>query len=105
LGAFLVGAYQETLGDLHNLFGDTDAVHVVIQDNGYQVVDVVEGDTVSEVLSYVQYNLEKLTNRIRRASEKSILEGRMTKSEARVLMKYYQEGLAGYTYLEEPEGS
>jgi len=102
-GVFLVGAYQETLGDLHNLFGDTDAVHVSIQDNGYQVVDVVEGDTVGEVLTYVQYNLEKLVNRIRRASDRSILEGQMTKSEARILMKYYQEGLAGYTYLEEPE--
>ena len=103
MGAFLVGAYQETLGDLHNLFGDTDAVHVALNDKGYEVVDVVEGDTVGEVLTYVQYNLEVLVNNIRRASERSILKGQMTKSEARVLLKYYQEGLAGYTYLEEPE--
>jgi arginine decarboxylase len=101
LGVFLVGAYQEILGDLHNLFGDTDAVHVSINDNGYTVDDVVEGDTVGEVLSYVQYNLEKLTGNIRKAAEHSILEGRMTKVEARTLMKYYQDGLSGYTYLEE----
>ena len=102
-GAFLAGAYQEILGDLHNLFGDTDAVHVSIHENGYTVEDVVEGDTVGEVLTYVQYNLEKLVNRIRRASERSIVEGQMSKSEARLLMRYYQQGLAGYTYLEEPE--
>lgn len=103
LGVFLVGAYQEILGDLHNLFGDTDAVHVSINENGYSVNDVVEGDTVGEVLSYVQYNLEKLTGKIRKAAEHSIVEGRMTKIEARTLMRYYQQGLAGYTYLEEPE--
>jgi arginine decarboxylase len=103
LGAFLVGAYQEILGDLHNLFGDTDAVHVTITKNGYSVSDVVEGDTVGEVLSYVQYNLEKLTGEIRKAAEHSIIEGRMSKIEARTLMRYFQDGLAGYTYLEEPE--
>ena len=103
LGVFLVGAYQEILGDLHNLFGDTDAVHISINEKGYNVDDVVEGDTVGEVLSYVQYNLEKLTNRIRRAAEKSIVCGQMTKTEARTLIRYYQQGLNGYTYLEEPE--
>ena len=103
LGVFLVGAYQEILGDLHNLFGDTDAVHVSINENGYHVDDVVEGDTVGEVLSYVQYNLEKLTGNIRKAAEHSIVEGRMSKIEARTLMRYYQDGLAGYTYLEEPD--
>jgi len=103
LGVFLVGAYQEILGDLHNLFGDTDAVHISINDNGYTVDDVVEGDTVGEVLSYVQYNLERLTTNIRKAAEHSIVEGRMSKLEARTLMRYYQNGLSGYTYLEEPE--
>ncbi|MCJ8276084.1 MAG: arginine decarboxylase, partial [Bdellovibrionales bacterium] len=102
-GVFLGGAYQEILGDLHNLFGDTDAVHISITENGYTVNDVVEGDTVGEVLSYVQYNLEKLTNKMRRAADSSIVEGRMTKAEARTLIRYYQQGLAGYTYLEEPE--
>lgn len=103
LGVFLVGAYQEILGDLHNLFGDTDAVHITITENGYSVSDVVEGDTVGEVLSYVQYNLEKLTGKIRKAAEHSIIEGRMSKIEARTLMRYYQDGLSGYTYLEESE--
>ncbi len=103
LGVFLVGAYQEILGDLHNLFGDTDAVHVSINENGYSVDDVVEGDTVGEVLSYVQYNLEKLTANIRKAAEHSIIEGRMSKIEARTLMRYYQDGLAGYTYLEDTD--
>lgn len=103
LGVFLVGAYQEILGDLHNLFGDTDAVHISITDSGYSVSDVVEGDTVGEVLTYVQYNLEKLTTNIRKAAEHSIVEGRMSKIEARTLMRYYQDGLSGYTYLEEPE--
>ncbi len=89
---------------VENLFGDTDAVHSSINEKGYHVNDVVvEGDTVGEVLSYVQYNLEKLTNRIRRAAEKSIVRGQMTKTEARTLIRYYQQGLNGYTYLEESE--
>ena len=103
LGVFLVGAYQEILGDLHNLFGDTDAVHISINNKGYHVENVVEGDKVGEVLSYVQYNLEKLTAKVRKAAEQSIVRGEMTKAEARTLMHYYQQGLNGYTYLEESE--
>lgn len=103
MGAFLVGAYQEILGDLHNLFGDTDAVHVSISPEGYQIEHVVEGDTVSEVLSYVQYNREELINKIRRASEASIANNKMTRQEAKHLIQLYQEGLSGYTYLEEPD--
>jgi arginine decarboxylase len=103
MGAFLVGAYQEILGDLHNLFGDTDAVHVSISPDGYQIEHVVEGDTVAEVLSYVQYNREELINRIRKASESSILNNTMSKQEAKMLIQLYQEGLSGYTYLEEPD--
>lgn len=103
MGVFLVGAYQEILGDLHNLFGDTDAVHVSISTDGYQIEHVVEGDTVAEVLSYVQYNREELINRLRKASESSILIGAMTKQEAKLLIQLYQEGLSGYTYLEEPD--
>lgn len=103
MGVFLVGAYQEILGDLHNLFGDTDAVHVSISTDGYQVEHVVEGDTVSEVLSYVQYNREELINRLRKASESSIVSGSMTRQEAKLLIQLYQEGLSGYTYLEEPD--
>jgi arginine decarboxylase len=103
MGVFLVGAYQEILGDLHNLFGDTDAVHITITSAGYTVDHVVEGDTVTEVLSYVQYNRPELIESIRRASEDSILRGSISKNEARLLMRHYEEGLSGYTYLEDPE--
>ncbi len=103
MGVFLVGAYQEILGDLHNLFGDTDAVHITLTSSGYTVDHVVEGDTVTEVLSYVQYNRPELIESIRRASEESILKGTISKHEARALMRHYEEGLSGYTYLEDPE--
>ncbi len=103
MGVFLVGAYQEILGDLHNLFGDTDAVHITVTNAGYTVDHVVEGDTVTEVLSYVQYNRPELIESIRRASEESIMRGTISKHEARLLMRHYEEGLSGYTYLEEPE--
>lgn len=103
MGVFLVGAYQEILGDLHNLFGDTDTVHVSLTSEGYEVKHVVEGDTVSEVLQMVQYSREELINKLRRSAEKSINEGRMSKKEARLLMHLYQAGLSGYTYLEEPD--
>jgi arginine decarboxylase len=103
MGVFLVGAYQEILGDLHNLFGDTDAVHITVTTAGYTVDHVVEGDTVTEVLSYVQYNRPELIESIRKASEESILRGTISKQEARLLMRHYEEGLSGYTYLEDPE--
>lgn len=105
MGVFLVGAYQEILGDLHNLFGDTDAVHITVTNAGYTVDHLVEGDTVTEVLSYVQYHRPELIESIRRASEESILKGTITKAEARLLMRHYEEGLSGYTYLEDPEQS
>lgn len=101
MGVFLVGAYQEILGDLHNLFGDTDAVHITVTNAGYTVDHVVEGDTVTEVLSYVQYQRPELIEGIRRASEESILKNTITKAEARLLMRHYEEGLSGYTYLED----
>jgi arginine decarboxylase len=103
MGVFLVGAYQEILGDLHNLFGDTDAVHITVTNAGYTVDHVVEGDTVTEVLSYVQYHRAELVESIRKASEESILRGTIAKNEARLLMRHYEIGLSGYTYLEEPE--
>ena len=103
MGVFLIGAYQEILGDLHNLFGDTDAVHITVTNAGYTVDHVVEGDTVTEVLSYVQYHRPELIESIRRASEESILKGTISKQEARLLMRHYEEGLSGYTYLEDPE--
>ncbi len=103
MGVFLVGAYQEILGDLHNLFGDTDAVHITVTNAGYSVDHVVEGDTVTEVLSYVQYNRPELIESIRKASEEHINSGTISKNEARALMRHYEEGLSGYTYLEDPE--
>ncbi len=103
MGVFLVGAYQEILGDLHNLFGDTDAVHITVTNAGYTVDHVVEGDTVTEVLSYVQYQRPELIESIRKASEESIMRGTISKNEARLLLRHYEEGLSGYTYLEDPE--
>ena len=99
IGSFLVGAYQEILGDLHNLFGDTDAVHVKIAGDSYSVEHVVEGDSVAEVLSYVQYNKEDLVSRVRRAVEAALREKRLTIAESGRFMKRYEEALEGYTYL------
>src|ERR671930_866720 len=84
LGAFLLGAYQEILGDLHNLFGDTNAVHVSLEDDGTPNVDtVIKGDTVREVLHYVQYSAEKLTDRVRKDVEKAVRAGRISVAESR----------------------
>lgn len=103
LGAFLTGAYQEILGDLHNLFGDTDAVHVSVTNGGYTLDHYIPGDTVTEVLSYVQYQQASMIDSIRSATEESIQSGSLTKQEAKLLIKHYEEGLSGYTYLEDPE--
>jgi arginine decarboxylase len=99
IATFLVGAYQEILGDLHNLFGDTDAVHVKLTDGGYSVEHVVEGDSITEVLSYVQYSKDDLVARVRRAVEAALRDKRLTMAESGRLMKRYEEGLEGYTYL------
>lgn len=100
LGVFLVGAYQEILGDLHNLFGDTNAVHIRLEENGgYSVSHVIKGDTVSEVLSYVQYNTEKMVEQVRRQAERALNEGRMTLEQLRMFMAHYEESMRGYTYL------
>ncbi|MFB3855205.1 MAG: biosynthetic arginine decarboxylase [Vicinamibacterales bacterium] len=99
IGTFLVGAYQEILGDLHNLFGDTDAAHVKIDGDDYSVEHVVKGDSVAEVLSYVQYNKENLVSRVRRAVESALREKRITMGESGLFMKRYEEALEGYTYL------
>jgi len=103
MGAFLTGAYQEILGDLHNLFGDTDAVHITITENGYTVDHVVEGDSVEEVLSYLEYSKPALLENIRLASENSIAAGKLTRQESKLLLKHYEQGLTGYTYLEEQD--
>jgi arginine decarboxylase len=99
VGSFLVGAYQEILGDLHNLFGDTDAVHVRLDGEDYRVEHVVEGDSVTEVLSYVQYSKDDLVSRVRRAVEVALREKRITMAESGRFMRRYEEALEGYTYL------
>ena len=101
LGAFLVGAYQEILGDLHNLFGDTNAVHIEVHPTGEVVLEtVIKGETVSEVLDYVQFNRHDLVSRLQTAVEQAVRAGRMSHEEAGRFVKFYEEGLNGYTYLE-----
>jgi arginine decarboxylase len=101
IGIFLVGAYQEILGDLHNLFGDTNTVHVALEDGGgYRIEHVYTGDTVTDALKYVAYTKEDLVARVRRFAEQALKAKRMTLEESRHLLKMYEEGLAGYTYLE-----
>ena len=103
LGAFLVGAYQEILGDLHNLFGDTNAVHVRLSPAGDVILDeVIKGDTVREVLDYVQYKSENLVTRLRKSVEMAVRDGRMNYEESGRLLRFYEDGLHGYTYLEDP---
>jgi arginine decarboxylase len=102
LGAFLLGAYQEILGDLHNLFGDTNAVHVSLGENGDVVLDtVVKGDTVREVLDYVQFNSKALLEEFRRDVETALREGKIGYEESGRLLRFYEDGLNGYTYLEQ----
>jgi len=101
LGIFLVGAYQESLGDLHNLFGDTHTVHVSLApEGGYRIDEVVAGDSVTDVLHYVRYGRTELMARMRRAAEDALAAGRMTREESKQLLRMYEQGLAGYTYLE-----
>ncbi len=102
LGAFLLGAYQEILGDLHNLFGDTNAVHVRLGPEGETMLDsVIKGDTVREVLNYVQFSSDHLVTQLRRDVEAALREGRLTYEESGALLRFYEEGLHGYTYLED----
>ncbi len=100
LGVFLVGAYQEILGGLHNLFGDTNAVHIDIDENGdWEFSQEVEGDTVNEVLSYVQYQSQELIEALRISIEKALKEGRLSNEDSAKLKKRYKEALESYTYL------
>jgi arginine decarboxylase len=100
LGVFLLGAYQEILGDMHNLFGDTDAVYVSISDEGYEISHIVEGDTVTQVLEYVEYFKPALMERMRFAVENALKKKTMTIQEGRKFLHFYEQGLDGYTYLE-----
>ena len=103
LGVFLVGAYQEILGDLHNLFGDTHAVHVSLDDKGVARLDaLVKGDTVKEVLDYVEFDAEALLGKLRTDVETAVRDGRLDYEESGRLLRFYEDGLHGYTYLEDP---
>jgi arginine decarboxylase len=101
LGVFLVGAYQETLGDLHNLLGDTNVVSVRIDSDGQiHYAREIEGDSVADVLSYVEYEPKEMIRRVREMSENAVKAGRMTAKERRAVMDAYESGLRGYTYFE-----
>lgn len=100
LGVFLVGAYQETLGDLHNLFGDAHAVHIDVEDGQWVIGEVVKGDSIREVLSYVQYEPDALSRQLEKECEKAVRTGTMSVPESRILITFYDEGLKGYTYLD-----
>jgi arginine decarboxylase len=99
LGMFLNGAYQEIMGNLHNLFGDTNTVHIHLTPKGYQIEHVVKGDTMKEVLGYVQYDAEDLVESIRQQTEQALEEHRITLEEAQLLLQTYENSLSGYTYL------
>ncbi len=99
LGMFLNGAYQEIMGNLHNLFGDTNTVHIQLTPKGYQIEHVVRGDTMKEVLGYVQYDAEDMIESIRRQTEQALEEHRITLEESQLLLQNYERSLSGYTYL------
>ena len=99
LGLFLGGAYQETMGNLHNLFGDTNAVHIKLTPKGYKIEHVVKGDTMTEVLGYVQYDVEDLIESVRQKAEQALLENRITIDESQRLLQKYERSLEQYTYL------
>ncbi len=97
---FLVGAYQEILGDMHNLFGDTTAAHISVTDDGYKIDQIIDGETVAEVLEYVQYNPKKLVRQLEQWVTKSVKSGKLSLEEGKEFLSNYRSGLYGYTYLE-----
>lgn len=101
LGAFMVGAYQEILGDLHNLFGDTNAAHVILTpDGGYEIEKVIDGEQIADVLEYVQFNHKKLVRTMETWVSSSVKEKRISVREGKEFLNIYRSGLYGYTYLE-----
>ncbi|MFI3239074.1 MAG: biosynthetic arginine decarboxylase [Bacteroidales bacterium] len=100
MGVFLVGAYQEILGDMHNLFGDTNAVHISVYKDKYEIDQIIDGETVAEVLDYVQYNPKKLVRNVEAWVTASMKSGRISPEEGREFLSNYRSGLYGYTYLE-----
>ena len=100
LGVFMTGAYQEILGDMHNLFGDTNVVHVRLNpEGGYRIEQLVKGDTIQEVLQFVQYSVDDLMNRLRETVESAVQAGLISLEEAGQFLEKYERGLEGYTYL------
>ena len=104
LGMFLVGAYQEIMGNLHNLFGDINVVHIAMTPKGYQIESIVKGDTMTEVLSYVQYDAEDLLERMRRYTEIALSQGQISLEESQRLLTDYEQSLRRYTYLTNSNG-
>ena len=101
LGVFLVGAYQETLGDLHNLMGDTNVVSIrADEDGGYQYVREIRGDSVADILTYVEYEPRRILEDLRTTAELAVREGRISPSERYSIMQVFEDGLRGYTYFE-----
>ena len=100
LGVFLVGAYQEILGDMHNLFGDTNAVHISVYKDSYEIDQIIEGETVADVLDYVQFSHKRLVRNVETWVTTSMKAGRITPEEGREFLSNYRSGLYGYTYLE-----
>lgn len=100
LGIFLIGAYQEILGDMHNLFGDTNAVHISVNDEGYNIDQIIDGETIDDVLEYVEYDTKKLVKRIEVWVTQSINSKKITAAEGKEFLANYRSGLYGYTYLE-----
>ncbi len=100
IGVFLVGAYQEILGDLHNLFGDTNAIHIKVYPEEYEIEKVIDGETIAEVLDYVQYNPKKMVRTVETWVTTSVKNGTITAEEGREFLSNYRSGLYGYTYLE-----
>ena len=99
IGVFLVGAYQEILGDMHNLFGDTNAAHISVKDDTYHIDQLIDGETVEEVLEYVQYNPKKLVRQIEQWVTKCVKEGKISLEEGKEFLRNYRSGLYGSTYL------
>ncbi len=100
IGVFLVGAYQEILGDLHNLFGDTNAVHVIATDSGYEINKIIDGETIADVLEYVQFEPKKLVRTMEKWVTASVKQGKITAKQGKEFLANYRSGLYGYTYLE-----
>ena len=100
VAVFLVGAYQEILGNMHNLFGDTNAVHISVDEKGYYIDQLIDGETVAEVLEYVQYSPKKLVRTVESWVTQCVKAGKITVEEGKEFLSNYRSGLYGYTYLE-----